>query len=71
MIKIKTLYLGLERYRISVLRDGILAYTIPASRDTVVGKRNHACEFWAGMGEEVVAGEIPDATDMRTKGHPK
>jgi hypothetical protein len=71
MIEIKTLYLGLDRYRIAVLRDGAAAYTIPATVGTVIRKRNHACDFWSSLGEEVIAGEIPEANDMRTKGQTK
>lgn len=70
-IDIKPLYLGGCFYRIAVLTDGSLWRTYAATASTVLRKRNQLYDYWCKNAKEVHAGEIPKATDMRTKGQAK
>lgn len=58
-VKVVTEYAGSHCYRISVVVDGRVEETIPATVLTVSKIRNRACERWAEVADAVEANEIP------------
>lgn len=64
-VDIRTEYLGLNEYRVSVRLDGRIVETLPATVGTVVRVRNQACAHWADIADLVTGNAIPDSTDMR------
>ena len=46
-------------YRISVLKDGLLVRSFPATPMTVINLRNKEAERWAELADTVTADPIP------------
>jgi hypothetical protein len=64
-VQIRVEYWGRNRFVVRVLKDGVTLEHQPATRATVVARRNRACERWSKLGYEVEAEAIPDAWDLR------